>query len=234
LRSVCIDESMNTLLGYLTNIECFKLDDYWTVRKASNKEYQLKIAHCLGLNIPNTLITNHPPAVKAFYESNKKNIITKMQSQFSIWKNKKEHVLFTNIITPDHLSNMDGLDQCPMIFQPYIKKKFDIRATIVGEKVFCAAIDSNVHPNMNIDWRKRGLETLEDWFAYRLPGNIEDQLIRLAKRLGLKYGAADLIITPQEEYVFLEINPSGEFYWMDEYTNLNISEAISNQLMLMH
>lgn len=84
LRSICIDESMNTLLGYLTNIECFKLDDYWTVKKASNKEYQLKIAHRLGFNIPRTLITNHPPTVKAFYESNQKNIIAKMHSQFSI------------------------------------------------------------------------------------------------------------------------------------------------------
>lgn len=149
-------------------------------------------------------------------------------------KKNREHVLFTSIIASDHLLNMNGLDQYPMTFQSNIRKKLELRATVVDENVFCAAIDSNAHSNMNVDWRKRGLDTLEYWFKYQLPEYIEHQLIMLTKTLGLKYGAIDLILSPEGRYIFLEINPSGEFYWMDEYTDLNICEAISNQLTLMH
>jgi len=234
LRSVCIEESKHTLLGFLNNLDCFKIDDYWHIRRASNKEYQLKIAQKLGFIIPNTLTTNNATKAKDFFERNKKDIVTKMQSQFSIWKENQEQVLFTSKITEQHISNMDGLEKCPMIFQSNIKKKLELRATIVGDKIFCAAIDSNAHDNMNVDWRIRGLDTLDFWFKYDLPQYMQEKLLKLTKALGLHYGAVDLILTAKDEYVFLEINPSGEFYWMDQYTKLDICQALANKLVVAH
>lgn len=234
LRSVCIEESKHTLLGFLNNLDCFKIDDYWHIRRASNKEYQLKTAQKLGFIIPNTLTTNNAAKAKDFFENNKKDIVTKMQSQFSIWKENQEQVLFTSIITEQHISNMDGLEKCPMIFQSNIKKKLELRAIIVGDEIFCAAIDSNAHDNMNIDWRKRGLDTLDYWFKYDLPQHMQEKLLKLTKALGLHYGAVDLILTAEDDYVFLEINPSGEFYWMDQYTKLDICQALATKLVAAH
>jgi hypothetical protein len=61
--------------------------------------------------------------------------------------------------------------------------------------------------------------------------------LRLTSRLqefldyfGLQYGAFDLILTPDGQYVFLELNPSGEFFWLDSVVGLPISKAIADVL----
>lgn len=71
---------------------------------------------------------------------------------------------------------------------------------------------------------------MKDWQPYQLPQSIEAKLLELMKKLGLNYGAIDLILTPNNEYVFLEINPVGEFFWLDLYAGLPISSAIAELL----
>ena len=53
----------------------------------------------------------------------------------------------------------------------------------------------------------------------------------LVRRLGLAYGAIDLVLTPDGRYVFLEINPNGQYLWIEQLTGLPISEAIAEWLM---
>ena len=66
---------------------------------------------------------------------------------------------------------------------------------------------------------------------YDLPENIKTKLLSLMDRLGLNYGAADVIVTPDERYVFLEVNPAGEFFWLDKLFEGQISEAIADVLL---
>lgn len=230
-RVVSVEESKRTMLGYFDSLSCFKLNDYWNIRRASNKEFQLIVARELGLDLPDTLTTNSPQAVRDFYKVNQGHIITKMQTSFSLWEDNKEQVVFTNLVEEHHLNDLDSLKFCPMVFQQAIDKQVELRATVVGEQVFCAAIDPSTMQGMDLDWRKRGQQTLEAWQPYPLPQKVQDQLIALAKRLGLDYGAADLIVTPDGAYKFLEINPCGEFYWMDKHQNLGISQAIAKRLI---
>lgn len=231
MRSACVEETKRCLLGLLTCSESLKVDDYWSVKKASNKDFQLKLAANIGLDLPATLVTNDENRVRKFFEEQNEKIITKMQTSFSVWEEGIEKVVFTSEVNEEHLSDLDGLSQCPMVFQENIEKKLELRATVVGNKVFCAAIDSNAHEHMGTDWRKRGLDTLKDWFKYELPKDVEQKLLQLSTKLGLNYGAADIILTPDNRYKFLEINPCGEFYWMDHYTELGICDAIANLLV---
>ena len=230
MRSACLEETKRCLLGFLTCTDCFQVDDYWKVKKASNKDYQLKVARDLGFDLPNTLVTNCENRARAFYDQHPAGIITKMQTAFAVWQDGVEQVVFTSEVEDHHLEKLDGLRQSPMVFQEKIEKQLELRATVVGKQVFCAAIDSNAHDNMGTDWRKRGADTLDQWFAYELPEKIQDQLVLLTQRLGIHYGAVDIILTPDNRYKFLEINPCGEFYWMDHFTGLGICHSIAELL----
>jgi len=231
MRDASLEESKRSLLGFLTCTNAFQMDDYWVVKKASNKDYQLKLARQIGLDIPATLVTNNPESARAFYDQQHGNIITKMQTAFSVWEDGVEKVVFTNPVEDKHLEKLDGLRQCPMVFQQQVEKQLELRATVVGNQVFCAAIDSNAHERMGDDWRKRGIDTLEAWQPYTLPEMVNSKLLQLTQALGLHYGAADIILTPDGRHVFLEINPCGEFFWMDHFTGLPICQAIAQTLL---
>ena len=230
-RRACLEESKRTLLGYMDALDVFKIDDYWAIRRAASKELQLIKARKHGIEIPDTLTTNNPQAVREFYDKHQGNIITKMQTSFAIYNDGKESVVFTNPVKESDLASLDGLNLCPMQFQQSLAKKLELRATVVGDEVFCIAIDSNKFQDENHDWRKKGSTTLEEWFEYPLPAPDTQKLIALAKDLGLNYGAADYILTPEGELKFLEINPCGEFYWAVKYQQQPICEAIANLLV---
>lgn len=56
-------------------------------------------------------------------------------------------------------------------------------------------------------------------------------MLQLMDQLGLNYGAADLILTPENEDVFLEVNPVGEFFWLDKLSGGDIASAIADLLV---
>jgi glutathione synthase/RimK-type ligase-like ATP-grasp enzyme len=72
---------------------------------------------------------------------------------------------------------------------------------------------------------------LEDWKPYNLPQSVEEKLLKLMEHFGLNYGALDLILTPDGRHVFLEVNPVGEFFWLERCPGLPISKAIANILL---
>lgn len=63
-----------------------------------------------------------------------------------------------------------------------------------------------------------------------LDGSVKEKLLSLMKRLDLNYGAVDMIITPTGDHIFLELNPTGEFQWIEDFTGLKISDAIFDHL----
>lgn len=79
------------------------------------------------------------------------------------------------------------------------------------------------------DYRHVGVEI--DYLPHKLPKKIEDLCLRLVSELGLVYGAIDLILTPSDEYVFLEINPNGQWYWVEQLTKLPMLATLVDLLM---
>jgi glutathione synthase/RimK-type ligase-like ATP-grasp enzyme len=119
-----------------------------------------------------------------------------------------------------------------MTFQENIPKALELRITIVGKQLFTAAINSQQLEGATYDWRKEGRALHQQWQAYDLPQIIEKQLLELMTYFGLNYGAIDMIVTPDERYIFLEINPVGEFFWLELYPpHFPISQAITEILV---
>ncbi|PSB57762.1 MvdD family ATP-grasp ribosomal peptide maturase, partial [Chamaesiphon polymorphus CCALA 037] len=66
---------------------------------------------------------------------------------------------------------------------------------------------------------------------YTLPADVEAKLLQFMEYFGLNYGAIDIIVTVDGRYVFLEVNPVGEFFWLELYAGLPISNAIADLLL---
>ena len=230
-RSSVHQESQAMVLGLLATYRGKVLDPYPAIHAAGSKPRQLQMARDLGLDIPRTLVTNDPEAVRAFAAECPGPLVTKTLSVLSVTGDDAEYSVFTSTIDQEDMQNLHQLQLCPMVFQECITKQLEIRATIVGRKVFAAAVDSQASERGCVDWRRAGAELDRSWRKHTLPTQIADRLIALVQSLGLTYSAADLILTPEGRYIFLESNPAGEWLWIDGLLNLGIAESLADELL---
>ncbi|NES19300.1 MAG: MvdD family ATP-grasp ribosomal peptide maturase [Symploca sp. SIO3E6] len=233
-RDTSIQECRATVRGMIASIKGFHFDKMVNVDLAKNKQLQLQVAREVGLFTPRTLTTNNPEAVKQFaLECKEQGIITKMLSSFAIYDDQgKEFVVFTNPVKDEDLEHLEGLNLCPMTFQEKVPKALELRTIIVGNRVFTAAIDSQSLEGSTYDWRKEGRALVKSWEHYDLPEDVEKKLLKLMAYFSLNYGAIDIILTPDGRHVFLEVNPVGEFFWLELFSpNFPISQAIADILL---
>lgn len=231
LRHASLGETSAAAHGMLASLKAFRMDHVHHIRHAENKQLQLQVARELGLDVPRTLTTNDPAAVRAFAKSCEDGMITKMLSSFAIYEEGKELVVFTNPVKPEDLADLSGLSLCPATFQELLPKALEIRVTVVGRRVMSAAVDSQVSARAAHDWRRDGVRMIQDWQPYQLPSEIEEKILRLMDYFSLNYGAIDVILTPDGRHVFIELNPCGEFFWLERAPGLPISEAIADVLL---
>jgi glutathione synthase/RimK-type ligase-like ATP-grasp enzyme len=232
-RDASVQECRATVRGMIASLQAFHFDKMFNVDRANNKQLQLQIASKVGLLTPRTLTSNNPEAVKKFAQECPQGIITKMLSSFAIYDDQgRENVVFTTPVKDEDLENMEGLRFCPMTFQENVPKALELRTTIVGHRVFTAAVDSQSLEGSTYDWRKEGRTLSKNWQPYNLPEDIEKKLLKLMAEFGLNYGAIDIIVTPDGRHVFLEVNPVGEFFWLEIYSpHYPISQAIAEVLL---
>lgn len=226
MRDACVDEARRTLYGTIAATRCFQLDTLRAVRRCDHKELQLAKARDFGLDVPRTLFSNEPEAVRRFAKTVRGGLIFKMQHSFAIYREGVENVVFTNVLPEADLRRLEGLEYSPMTFQELVPKALELRATVVGRRVYTASIDSNALEHTKVDWRRDGVALLEDWRPYALPKQVERGLLRLTRWFGLNYAAADFIVSPEGRIVFLEINAGGEFFWLQRTPGLPIVEGL--------
>lgn len=231
LRHASLTETRAAAQGLLASLKAFRMDDVRHIRHAENKQLQIQVARELGLDVPRTLTTNDPAAVVAFAEGCGGGMVTKMLSSFAVYEGGRELVVFTNRVKPEDLADLSGLSLCPATFQEAIPKALELRATVVGERVMTASIDSQTSERAANDWRRDGVRMIQDWKPYDLPREVEERILRLMDYFVLNYGAVDLIVTPDGRHVFLEVNPAGEFFWLESHPGLPVSEAIADVLL---
>lgn len=231
MRHASLGEASAAAHGMLASLKAFRVDHVRHIRHAENKQLQLQAARELGLDIPRTLTTNEATAARAFARSCEGEVVMKMLSSFAIYDEAKELVVFTNPVKPEDLEDLSGLNLCPVTLQELVPKSLELRVTVVGNRVLTASLDSQVSARAAHDWRRDGVQMLQDWRPYQLPVEIEEKILRLMDYFSLNYGAIDIILTPDGKHVFLELNPAGEFFWLERTPGLPISHAIADLLL---
>lgn len=224
----CLQESRAALLGGILTGQTRWMSHPTSVWQSEFKPFQLAIAQTLGLSVPRTVITNKPSAIRKAFSAFGSMIVKPTRTGYVVYDDK-EYAIFTSKLLAEHLEHLESASLSPAIYQELIPKQFDIRVTIVGERIFAAAIDSQTDPEACIDWRHTENPELPH-YPVTLPLEIEGKLLELMKCLGLNFGAIDLVQTPTGEFFFLEINPNGQWLWIDDKLGLGISDEVSGWL----
>lgn len=215
--------------GLLRTLNCLWVNHPDRLTTADYKPYQLRIARELGMEIPPTLITNNPEEVPRFFEQCKGHMIYKPMSAGLVMEDdEKISTIFTNTVHEEDLQEVFRVRQTPCLFQERIPKKLELRITIIGNKVFAAEIHSQASERSATDWRLAYHELTYD--IHQLPDKIRLQCLALTQRLGLAFGAIDMIITPDDRYVFLEINSNGQYSWIEGHTGMPLNDAMADLL----
>lgn len=181
--------------------------------RADLKLVQLREAQRAGLTVPRTLASNDPARIRAFLEELGAPAIYKSFYP-QHWRNgDRAAMLFTSEVSPERLPADAVLRLTPGIFQPRLAKAHELRVTVMGERVITARIASQAQAATRLDWRTRsaGLTIEPD----ELPAEVEKRVHALMRSLGLVFGCLDFVVTPSGEHVFLEVNPMGQFLWVE-------------------
>jgi glutathione synthase/RimK-type ligase-like ATP-grasp enzyme len=199
------------------------------IRVAESKPFQLRLARETGFSIPRTLITNDPAEARGFYDSCDGAVVFKSLTLAQIGAGEGKGI-YTSAVQPRHLEQLNLITLGPCLFQEHIPKAVDLRVTVIGDRLFPVAIYSQDVDVSRVDWRRGDVSRLRH-ALHKLPPEIEQSCHKLLQRLGLNYGAIDLILTPDGEYIFLEINPSGQFAWLEAVTGLKLVDSLIDLLL---
>lgn len=217
-------EAGDLFRGALHDTGAFLLDPPAVYERARVKPWQLLQAQAAGLEVPDTLESNDPEAVRAFADAHPEGIIAKMYNDFRLG----DRTVYTNVLGPEDLAALDSLSACPMIFQAAVPKAQELRVVVIGEQVWGAALPTATLAGAEQDWRRVGAATLHLWRPVELPEAVRAGMLRLHDRLGTNYGSADFVQTPDGRLVFLENNTVGESFWM--YDMFGLPDALAGVL----
>lgn len=206
----------------------FQIDALWVnhphfLSRASRKNEQLRAAKMIGWEIPETLITNDPMEARLFVRQYERVVVKTVQTQFVV-SGDEVLSLFTHLIEQNDYKALDDVKFVPCIFQQLIPKRLELRITVIGDKVFVAALDSQKFEKTRIDWR-RDVELAVPCEPINPPPEIISRSIMLVKHFGLQFSTMDVILTPDNRYVFLDLNPNGQWLWVELQTGMPMTEA---------
>lgn len=210
--------------GVLESLPATWINAPSSVHQAEYKPCQLAHAAAAGLAVPPTLITNDPQAVAEFAVGQPNGIVTK--TLYARMPRNKDGrlsgVLYTSAVSPDRYRD-PTIAATAHLFQARLVKKTDLRVTVVGEHVFATEIKN---PG-ELDWR-RSHDNIT-YRPYELPDNVIVGIHRLMGSLNLFFGALDFVLT-DEGHQFIEINPNGQWGWIEHQTRQPISRALATAL----
>lgn len=222
-RMFAANEVQEALSGLWHALDVFWVNDPARDHVAHRKVGQLRVAQEVGLRLPDTLITNNPDRARRFID--RRGYTQVIYKAFSALPEEWRE---TRLLRPEELALLDNVRYAPVIFQEYVEAVYDLRVTVVGEQVFAAAIHSQ-ETSYPVDFRMDMANARVE--AVDLPEEVCDKLLALMARMGLVYGAIDLRLRPDGEYVFLEINPAGQFLFIEQETQQPIAAAIAQTLL---
>jgi len=217
---------------YNLNLDKRWVNDYWKNRMAGSKLLNLEIASRLGLQVPQTIIANDKVQIQTFCEQLDWNVIVKsfltegfMTNDGQCWMN------FAKRVIPSAFQQFaDKIEYAPVFMQEYVEKDLELRVTIMGEQVFTAAIHSQEYEKSSQDFRAISPFKIKHT-VFELPEEIAKKLLAFNKHYGLAFSTFDLVLTPKGDYYFLECNPNGQWYWIEDLTKMPMAKTMAEFLL---
>lgn len=184
---------------------------------SSSKLNQLVVAKRLGILIPDTLVTRSAAELREFFLRNDGKVVTKPMSSALLERDEpaSSTLIYTNRVLESHLGDLNDLVNCPTMFQSEIVKVSDLRITIVDGAIHAVELVSLDQDGKQLcDIRRDNMNGVR-YRVVTLPQDLQDKLMRLLEYFNLRFAAIDMAVDVNGNYVFFEVNPNGQWAWLD-------------------
>lgn len=231
LANIIIDETERAWDGLLTSHKGKVVNKPHNQIHANNKIDQIIFASKFknNIKIPDTIVTNNPDDVREFYDKHKGNLCYKLQKGALVNTLEGNKIVYTNKVSKENMKNIGLVSQHPSLFQEYIDKEFEIRIVTIGNESIGTAIYSQNSEISKVDYRKYDFKNVL-YENVKLPDNVKNFCSAMLQEYGLHFGVFDFIYSKNKEYVFLELNPNGQWLWLEQLSKFKISEKLGNYL----
>lgn len=187
--------------------------------EAEHKMLQLRIACEEGFDVPETYCLNSRDAIAGRFTS--PIVAVKGLDTVLVRTETTESFGYTNLLKTAELEEAE-LKDAPLVVQQSLMTKLDLRVTVVGDDWWCASATEEGAPIAG-DWRLR--KTNVAFSEFPLPESVGLRCVALTRRLGLHFAAIDLARS-DNHYFFLEVNPTGEWAWLQEQVGFPIASKL--------
>jgi len=212
--------------GILASLPARWINHPSALADAEYKPRQLALARQLGMTVPPTLITNRADAVRGF-AARHGDLIVKPLAEPIVEEAGGYTPVWTRRLTCEDLADLGGVQATAHLFQQWVPKRFEVRLTVVGQRLFPVAVHAGSQ-QARIDWRAD-----YDALAYepvQCPAEVAQQVAGFCQAFGLTFAAFDFVVTDEGRWVFLECNGAGQWGWLAEELDLPIAQAIADEL----
>ena len=222
-------QSTATLIAVCASLDTLWVSHPFKLRRGEVKALQLAEASKAGLKTPHTLISNDVTQATGFVDGLvDAECAIKPLMAVGVTDDQGYRLPLTTTLPPGH--SLESVALAPTMFQPYVDKAFELRCVVIGDRIFCAKMDSQADENSRLDWRGGNPE--HEIFA--LPDQVQASIRRLMDSFGLNFASLDMIVTPEGEFVFLELNPNGQWLWLELELGLPLVASMADLLTSNH
>ncbi|MCB9949717.1 MAG: hypothetical protein H6824_01905 [Planctomycetaceae bacterium] len=178
---------------------------------------QLTTAESLGFKVPTTLITQDSiAAIQFFRKCGGQTVVKPLSNGYVERPDGIDSLIYTNRLTSHHLESFaQDISRCPVLLQELVPKESDVRITVVDNDIHAVVLKANDDEGMQrCDIRRNNMDDV-DYSVINLPGEIQQCVRELMLRYRLRFAAIDMAIDTQQQWWFFEINPNGQWAWLD-------------------
>lgn len=217
------------LLGHATWVNPI-FPPFLTRRAIANRLIQARLASYVGFHVSPQVVSNSLHTLRQFAVRGAEHGVVNKQISQGSGAEAGPLLVLTQKIDAHSADKQSEQCGCPVLLQNYVDKGYEIRAVVVGDTVFAAAIDTASQGRSFVDSRE-SFRTDLTYYRIELETDEVEKLIRLNSLMGLRYSAVDLIRRPDGSLVFLESNPSGQWGFIETFTGYPITERIVEELL---
>lgn len=207
-------EALEGFLGHIP-IEAWMNHPSRNVR-ASHKMEQLSRAARFGLTVPPTIVSQDVDRVRSFWAECNGRVIVKPLASGYIEREaaSDDTVIYANRVSESALDDLELVARCPTLFQREVAKRMDVRLCVVDDQMTAAGMVAEDGGEQRLDIRRRNMQDVR-YVEVEPPPEVESALLALVRSYGLRFAAIDMAVADDGRWVFFEINPNGQWAWLD-------------------
>jgi ATP-grasp ribosomal peptide maturase len=234
-KALALSEARAGVLGVLGSLDARWINHPAADSAANYKPVQLATAASVGLDVPQSLITSDPKQARKFVEQTSAQtggacgaVVYKGLGGGVLGPSGKQQLLPVTLVRSDDID--DGVCGTAHLFQERVSKRYEVRVTVIGRKVFPVVIHAG-SDKARLDWRADYHSLRYEVIpASELPEKVLEGAYALMDSLNLYFGAFDFAVTPDGRWVFFEVNPNGQWHWLAVRAGVRIVEAMADAL----